>query len=477
MWQYLSGLSLVFYLAGVYSAPDSDLVTDLPGLSFQPNFKQYSGYLNGVNTRRLHYWFVESSSNPSHDPVVLWLNGGPGCSSVLGLLTENGPFKIKEDGATVIQNPFSWNQAANMIYLESPAGVGFSYDTAKNYTSNDDDAAINNYFALKDFFKKFPEYAGRAFFITGESYGGIYVPTLSNLVMKDPSFNFQGFAVGNGLSDVALNDNSLVYFVYYHGLIGETQWFQLLKFCCPQNTTNSCDFQGSSNPECGMELEKVQELVWGSGLNVYNVYQECYGGVKDLTLSWDKTRGKYVTSNFGWPFMFVKDSEISKRRQKMLAMKPGSVDATPPCVGDEQVVKYLNREDVRSALHVSEEALAWTMCSNILNYKENYSTMKPQYQAALKKKLRILVYNGDVDMACNFLGDEWFVDSLNAGNPQERRPWYYTAADGTKQNAGFVKVFDHITFVTVKGSGHMVPTDKPRPALEMFVNFIQDKPF
>ncbi|RUS72201.1 hypothetical protein EGW08_020028 [Elysia chlorotica] len=477
MLRYLPGLILVLCLQNALGAPEADLITNLPGLSFQPNFKQFSGYLSGVETRRLHYWFVESSSNPSRDPLVLWLNGGPGCSSLLGLLTENGPFQVKEDAETVIQNPFSWNQVANMIFLESPAGVGFSFDTAKNYTSSDDDAALNNYYALKDFFRKFPEYAGRDFYITGESYGGIYVPTLSNLVMKDPDMNLKGFAVGNGLSDDKMNDNSLVYFVYYHGLIGDKEWFGLLDACCPKNFSGICDFQGSEDLKCRQKLIGIQMLVWNSGLNVYNLYKECYGGVKDLTLHFDKTRGKFQSSNFGWPFMFLKNSPVSQRREKFLSMLPGSVDASPPCTGDLQVIKYLNRPDVREALHISEQALEWTMCSSVLKYKRQYTTMMPQYQAALEKKLRILVYNGDVDMACNFLGDEWFVDSLKPENPQERSPWYYTAADGTKQNAGFFKAFDQITFVTIRGSGHMVPTDKPKPGLDMFVNFIQNKPF
>ncbi|GFO01417.1 carboxypeptidase [Plakobranchus ocellatus] len=478
MSPYLSVLISVLIAHLAQAAPQEDLVTDLPGLSFKPNFKHYSGYLNGVATRRLHYWFVESSSNPSRDPLVLWLNGGPGCSSVLGLLTEHGPFMISEDAKTVVQNPFSWNQAANMIYLESPAGVGFSYDTAKNYSSNDDDTAMNNYYALKSFFKKFPEYNGRDFYITGESYGGIYVPTLTMLVMKDSAINLQGFAVGNGLSDDKLNDNSLIYFVYYHGLIGENEWNGLLKDCCPVNSSAVCDFASSTSDKCRDRLERIQGLVWASGLNVYNLYKECYGGVQDLTLRMNEGMGnKFVTSNFGWPFMFLENTGVSQRRKKMLSLPAGSLTVSPPCVGDQQVVKYLNEPAVKEALHISKEALEWTMCSSVLHYERQYNTMTPQYEAAIQKKLRILVYNGDVDMACNFLGDEWFVDSLHPQNPQQRKAWYYKAADGTTQNAGFVKSFDQITFVTVKGSGHMVPTDKPRPGIEMFINFIQNKPF
>lgn len=108
-----------------------------------------------------------------------------------------------------------------MIYLEAPAGVGFSYSQDKNYTTDDDQVALDNHMALKNFFLKFPEYAKNDFYITGESYGGIYVPTLSARVVDDTAINFKGFVVGNGLSDDEMNSDSLVYFAYYHGLIGD----------------------------------------------------------------------------------------------------------------------------------------------------------------------------------------------------------------------------------------------------------------
>lgn len=474
-------VSFVILLSLSQAAPIEDLVTELPGLSWKPNFRQYSGYLKGVGSKRLHYWFVESSSNPKSDPVVLWMNGGPGCSSLHGFLTEHGPFRIQPDGKTLQPFPFAWNQVANMIYLEAPAGVGFSYSDDGNYTTDDDDVARNNHLALQDFFRKFPEYSENDFFISGESYGGIYVPTLASVVLDDPSINLKGFVVGNGLSDDTMNDNSIVYFAYYHGLLGDEEWLDILNVCCAGNTTvYGCDFVAGSrrSDKCASVLDKVQVLVWSSGLNVYNLYANCAGGAKDHVLHFDASKQKYITSYFGWPFMFLKN-ELSQKIKRLKNIPINRLVSTPPCTNDTSAINYLNSDPVKKALHISDKAEAWDICSTTVgnNYVRLYTSMAAQYQKAINRKLRILVYNGDVDMACNFLGDEWFVDSLKIENPEKRRKWYYKAEDGTTQVAGFVKSFNRVNFVTIRGAGHMVPTDKPRPALDMFVNYIQNKPF
>ena len=100
----------------------------------------YSGYLNVSASKELHYVYVESLDNPEFDPVVLWFNGGPGCSSMLGFMQEHGPWIIDDGEDDIKANPYSWNRRANMLYIESPAGVGFSranIGKAENDTSND----------------------------------------------------------------------------------------------------------------------------------------------------------------------------------------------------------------------------------------------------------------------------------------------------------------------------------------------------
>ncbi|KAM9859633.1 lysosomal protective protein isoform 2-T2 [Aulostomus maculatus] len=460
-------------LLGGDAAPTADEVTFLPGLQKQPSFKQYSGYLSVADGKHLHYWFVESQKTPSSDPVVLWLNGGPGCSSLDGLLTEHGPFLVQDDGVTLQYNPYSWNKIANVLYLESPAGVGFSYSDDQNYVTNDTEVAMNNYQALKKFFTLFPEYTSNQLFLTGESYGGIYIPTLAEIVMEDDSLNLQGIAVGNGMSSYEMNDNSLVFFAYYHGLLGSRLWNDLQTFCC---SDNACDFYNNRNVNCTGSLYEVQEIVYGSGLNMYNLYASCPGGVGQR---FSFVRGQLVVRDLGNNFINHQWTRLWKEKLKGLASVQKSVHLDPPCTNSTPTSLYLNNVYVKAALHISPEALDWAICSSEvnLNYGRIFMDVRKQYLKLLAGlKYRVLVYNGDVDMACNFMGDEWFVESLDQEVEVKRRPWHYKDSDSL-QVGGFVKEFDHIAFLTVKGSGHMVPSDKPVAAFTMFSRFINKQPY
>ncbi|EDV19964.1 uncharacterized protein TRIADDRAFT_51073 [Trichoplax adhaerens] len=397
----------------VDAAPKEDLITSLPGLPHKPTFKQYSGYLDGGNGNQLHYWFTESKGKPFRDPLVLWLNGGPGCSSLVGLLTENGPFNPGPGGKNLAYRNTSWNDFANVIFLESPAGVGYSYNNKKNYTWDDDQVADSNYAALKSFFKKFPEFSRNEFYITGESYGGIYIPTLVVRVMNDSKINLKAFAVGNGLSDRRLNDNSMIYFAYYHGIFGQRIWSQLQKYCCSRG---SCNFHNPTDKHCQKVLVAARQVM-NDDLNNYDIYTDC----------------------------------------------------------DD--IAYMNRNDVRKALHIPDHLPQWGECSGDVsaNYTITYNSAIKLYPKLLKK-YRALVYNGDVDMVCNFLGDQWAVHSLNLKMIKPRQPWFYSDSNG-KQIGGYVIRFDKLDFLTVRGSGHQVPTYRPKQAYQMIYNFIYNKPY
>ena len=128
-------------LSGYTSQARADAINidELPGLDYDPGFRQFSGYLpvDDDHGRHLFYWYVESQGVPTDDPVVLWTNGGPGCSGLLGFGTEMGPYFISRDG-TLSPNPFSWNKVASVLYIEQPAGTGFSYsDTEADYTTGE----------------------------------------------------------------------------------------------------------------------------------------------------------------------------------------------------------------------------------------------------------------------------------------------------------------------------------------------------
>lgn len=152
----------------------------------------------------------------------------------------------------------------------------------------------------------------------------------------------------------------------------------------------------------------------------------------------------------------------------------------PPCTNTTAPSNYLNNPYVRKALHIPESLPRWDMCNFLVNlqYRRLYQSMNSQYLKLLSsQKYQILLYNGDVDMACNFMGDEWFVDSLNQKMEVQRRPWLVDYGESGEQVAGFVKECSHITFLTIKGAGHMVPTDKPRAAFTMFSRFLNKEPY
>jgi cathepsin A (carboxypeptidase C) len=116
-------IGLLFGVAKL--APEEDLMGNLPEVDAW-RYGAYSGYLDVTDTKSLHYAFVESQNDPANDPLIFWFNGGPGCSSLMGFFTEHGPYIIPDGEHQIVDNPYSWNKRANVAYLESPAGVGFS---------------------------------------------------------------------------------------------------------------------------------------------------------------------------------------------------------------------------------------------------------------------------------------------------------------------------------------------------------------
>jgi carboxypeptidase C (cathepsin A) len=122
-----------------------------------------------------------SKGDPSKDPVILWFNGGPGCSSMLGFFQEHGPYVLEDGAETFHENEYSWNKEASTFYIESPAGVGYSVcPDPKECIWTDNNTAADNLIAVVNMFKKFPELLANDFYISGESYAGIYVPYLAN---------------------------------------------------------------------------------------------------------------------------------------------------------------------------------------------------------------------------------------------------------------------------------------------------------
>ena len=432
----------------------ADEVLNLPGLNkSDETFRQYSGYLDVGNGRHYHYWFVESQSNPAKDPVVLWLNGGPGASSLIGFWTENGPFRVQKDGKTLVKDPYSWNTLANVLYLESPVRVGYSYDDHEAITTFTDDlTAQDNYLALEQFFRKFPQFSNNSFYMTGESYAGVYIPTLAVKIYEHKSkINLKGIAIGNGALDFHMLWNSMVKLCYTHGLIDTNEYKQLERSCC--NCTSNgqvCDFTQKTSEQSN-PAEMVRQIFVSNGINAYNIYSDC----RPSSLYW-------------------RDSHFNRALNKYSGIKSEEFEESSSLLSEHECVsnafyKYMKQNEVRKALHIPDKLHYWGMDEPPISYLMSFGSMKTQFIELIEKYkiANLIVYNGDIDMVCDFLGDQQFVDELGYKLIHNYKKW--TVGGRT---AGFVKRYEGISFMTVRNAGHMVPTDQPEAALAILKELI-----
>ncbi|PIA46400.1 hypothetical protein AQUCO_01500142v1, partial [Aquilegia coerulea] len=239
----------------VYISPQNglmaaDKIDAMPGQPEGVNFDQYSGYLTVDPTagRALFYYFVESPENSSTNPLVLWLNGGPGCSSLIGAMEEQGPFRVNSDGKTLYTNVYAWNNVANVIFLESPAGVGYSYsNTSSDYDkSGDKNTAKDAYTFLVNWLERFPQYKTRDFYLTGESYSGHYVPQLAYTILHNNKktnqtvINLKGVAIGNAWIDDYTNTLGVYDYYWTHALNSDETNMAIHKACDSDFYSGEC---------------------------------------------------------------------------------------------------------------------------------------------------------------------------------------------------------------------------------------------
>jgi len=401
--------------------------------------------------------------NPNDDPVVLWLNGGPGCSSFDGFVYEHGPFIFNPgpDGPNqnLTLNPYSWNKIANMLYVDSPAGVGLSFsNNSADYLTGDKITAQNSHQFLLNWFNAFPEYKDNEFFISGESYAGVYVPTLAQEILhgnSDPNnhINLKGILVGNGVTSDIFDGDAWIPFVYGHGLIDIELYNQTYESC------NGSYWNPSPNSECESLLYQIGNLV--AGLNIYGIYDDCY--YNDFENNRVPLHDPFYRIS-----QRVRDSIMEKKIVPKIK-KTGNV----PCIDSSRAEAWLNEDSVRNALHaISVNEQEWTICTDRILYQRNYATLIPIHLKLLANNIRVLIYSGDVDLCVPYTGSEAWTRSVNFPIKQDWRPWKVN-----RQVAGYVIDYQGgLTFATIKGSGHTVPQYKPSQSLYFFQRFLADQP-
>jgi len=250
----------------------SDEVTSMPHLSEPLCFKHYSGYVPVESgAKNLFYWYFEATESPETKPLLLWLNGGPGCSSLAGMWVENGPFVLDKD-LNISLNPYSWNKVANVLYLEQPAVVGFSYPAGK---TNDEITSTDTYNGLLGFLDIHTELKGRPFFIAGESYGGHYVPNTAKKVQEGGVIDLKGFAVGNGYTDWQLDFNANVENGRFHALTSP-EYFASADAACDGDFARC--FWPRDDVTCPKDCDDAVSLATQEAMNgaidIYDIYED-----------------------------------------------------------------------------------------------------------------------------------------------------------------------------------------------------------
>ncbi|WOL09852.1 hypothetical protein Cni_G18605 [Canna indica] len=410
-----------------------------PGLSdgvSVDDLGHHAGYYSLPHTHdaRMFYFFFESRHS-TKDPVVIWLTGGPGCSSELAVFYENGPFTISNN-MSLVWNQFGWDQASNLIYVDQPTGTGFSYSSDKRDIRHDETGVSDDlYDFLQAFFAEHSELAKNDFYITGESYAGHYIPAFASRVHQGNKnkegihINLKGFAIGNGLTDPAIQYKAYTDYALDMGIIKESDYKRINKIyptcelaikLCGTSGTVSCL---ASYLVCNTIFSSIMKIA--GNINYYDIRTQCEGSL---------------------------------------------------CYDFSNMEKFLNLASVRETLGVGN--IEFVSCSPtvyqamLTDWMRNLEVGIP---ALLEDGIKLLVYAGEYDLICNWLGNSRWVHAMEWSGQSgfvssSETPFM---VDGSE--AGLLKSHGPLSFLKVHDAGHMVPMDQPKAALEMLKRWTEGK--
>ncbi|CCK68513.1 serine-type carboxypeptidase KNAG_0B00650 [Huiozyma naganishii CBS 8797] len=395
------------------------------------------------------FWKFEDPENiEKGKPLIFWLNGGPGCSSMDGALVENGPLRVDSKG-NVYLNKGSWHSRGDLVFTDQPIGTGFSSlnDTnmdAQFFEDSLDGVSERFMEFLINYMKVFPEDADREIILAGESYAGQYIPFFANRILE---YNKQGdiqpinlmtLLIGNGWIDPTTQSLSYLPFALDNKVIDKNDGpvFEILlrthELC--QNQINSAEYAGSFEfPECERLFNRLTEAtrapIKGNQLSCVNVYN----------YELDDT---YPSCGMNWPadIPFIK--------------------------------KFLNQDSVKQALHLDNKPWItdWRECNSKVGKELTNKELKPSIEllpSLLESGVDIILFNGDKDIICNHIGVMDSINNMHWGGTKgfssdaEEYDWYYrNPVLNDDEMVGYVKYDRNLTFINVFNASHMVPYDK-----------------
>ncbi|OHE93420.1 hypothetical protein CORC01_11285 [Colletotrichum orchidophilum] len=453
--------------------------------SSTPGITGFIDAIDGDDESHLFFWLFESKHRPSNDPVILWMTGGPGASSIgYGNLMELGPCRIAPEGGYTIDNPYGWNTNATLIFVDQPVSVGYS--TGSNIPRGLQEASQMMDQFLRQLMIAFPQYADLDFYIAGESYGGSWVPALASTILDNQ-------AVSHHKIPHNLNSNSAAtdFVVQNNGQHGawEQSPTHLPSLVSPINlkgilignglirlrVQNPGTFEAlCSGPDS--LLSTSQCLEWAP-LNLWceKNLGVCEGTGDDegwLSRACIETHEK-CSSMSGFVVENMKRNPYDWRR---------SCDDGPSeeCYAEmAHIDAFLNQTKVKVALGVDEDVSFEGSSYEILKQWERVGDLWKSSDAyvnnLLDEGIRVLIYVGDKDLYCNAAGMRRLVNEGLAwhGHPffrfREMIPWYHE----TKQ-AGRWKSYKELTYAEIFNSGHLAPFDLPAESASLINSWIRD---
>ncbi|KAL8193666.1 hypothetical protein R6Q57_026801 [Mikania cordata] len=390
---------------------------------------QHAGYFRLQHTidARMFYFFFESRKAKT-DPVVIWLTGGPGCGSELAMFYENGPFKLTTN-LSLIWNDHGWDKVSNIMFVDQPTGTGFSYSSSDQDIRHDEDGISNDlYNFLQAFFKAHPDYIKNDFYITGESYAGHYIPAFAarinhgNKNKEGIHINLKGIGIGNGLTNPGIQYQAYTDYALANNVISESDYNQI------NQNLPACE---QAIKECGTT---------GTDICQY-AYIFCQHIFEDIIL---------LTDNINY-------YDIRKKCEGNL------------CYDFSNVETFLGKSSVKAALGVPSD-IDFVSCSDVV-YRSMLNdwmrNLEVDIPSLLEDKIQLLVYAGEHDLICNWLGNSRWVHAMSWSGQKD-----FVSASNVSfivdgKEAGILKNHGPLTFIKVHNAGHMVPMDQPRAALKM----------
>lgn len=397
----------------------------------------YAGYIT-VNPRfnsNLFFWFVPSMKKPKHDPVVLWLQGGPGSSSLLGFFVEHGPYRMSKDGSKVEFRNLTWAQRYSMLYVDQPVGSGFSFtENDCGYARNMSDVAHDMLEFIKQFFTLFADLSKNEFYLTGESYAGKYVPAIGAALHENAEdlrdkVNFRGIAYGNGFTD-PINMFNFGELLHGFGLIDRI----------------SADYM---TRVAGQVADHIRA---GHTRDAVMLVDRLFFGVLH--------RETYFKNHTGLGYYY-----------NML------YDAAPP--QNSAYKSFVQRPDIRHALHVGSRKFDVSRIVVATKFMEDLlRSARPQFAVVVEAGYRVLVYSGNLDFAMSTMATENFLSQVAWSHADRwaREPRSVWRSKDGKRVYGYVKTVKNLNFAVVRNGGHLLPFDQPEVSMELITSFIDAKP-